>query len=160
MHLHNPGEEFFFYLDGFPTEMPTYQLPTKSEPDISYFDIRLKNSFVVAKNTIDRPCLEGTDGMAFVECLKMKVITNITENKSLPCYSWYTKYLHDWNNLPLCKSREEFIAVVDIIQIVFFDILKSPASSGCFIQCNQSIYSATLTLGSFRIEFESSGLGK
>jgi len=65
MHIHNPGEELWFYLDAFPTEMPTYQLPTKSDPFSNYFDIRLKHSFVVSKNTNDRPCSEDPNALKF-----------------------------------------------------------------------------------------------
>jgi len=91
IHTHNPGEEFWFFLDIFPFEMPTYYLRTARDPTIAYYDLKLKKSIHVRKSSKERPCTNDFSGNNYANCIISKVTTNITINKLLTCSTGLNK---------------------------------------------------------------------
>lgn len=144
-HLHNPGEEFWFFLDVFPMDIFTNQLVTK-DSKVTYFDIRVRNTIIVSKNTNTRPCSETGSGNDYISCIKSKVIQFLIESKTLNCSSVFTNFLYNWQ-LPTCKSVDEATETFNDMQDVFHDFLKSPKTSGCLVPCNVTMYSASLIAG-------------
>lgn len=148
MQIHNPGDEFWFYVDGFPTYMPTYYLPLKDYPNLKYVDIRLRDTIMISKNTKDKPCLEGPSVASYVDCIKSKVISDLEEKNNLNCTSWISDFIKKWS-LPECKTLGDTNYVTYTIQAAFYANLVTYRVSNCYMHCNQTTYSATLTLGNY-----------
>lgn len=146
LHIHYPGDEFWLYLDGFPTHMATYSLPVKNEPTIAYIDVRLKDTVIKSKNTFQRPCLESATAVSYADCVKSRVITTLVEEKSLHCATWITEILHNWS-LPECKTYQDFHEVFYKVEKLFYANLASNDISGCYTPCTQTVYGATLNFG-------------
>lgn len=151
MQIHNPGDEFWLYLDGFPTEMPTYYLKLKDDPNLSYIDVRLRDTIMISKSTEAKPCWEGLSGKSYAECLKAKVISDLSKQKVLDCSSWITDSLYNWT-LPECKSDREMRRNMNIIQEKFLSNLVLKKDQVCYLPCNQISYSAILTYGNTLFE--------
>jgi len=145
LHCHNPGEEFWFFLEIYPVEMPKNLLHTKDET-LTYFDIRIKDTIIMSKSTSKRLCSEKGTSNDYVKCIKLKFIQKMNENLTLNCTSVFIELIHKWN-LPPCKTSEEAMEAFYVLQKVFYDLMRSPRESGCYLPCNLTVYSVTLTEG-------------
>lgn len=146
MHIHYPGDEFWLYLDGFPTDMATYSLPIKNEPTIAYVDVRLKDTIIKSKSTFERPCSESGTTVSYADCIKSRVISKLIEEKSLNCTTWISEILQNFS-LPKCQRQKDFKGVFNKIQGLFYSSLANYVISGCQVPCAETIYSATLNFG-------------
>jgi hypothetical protein len=156
LYIHNPGDEFWLFLEVFPTEIPIYYLPINSESSIRYINVRLKDTVTVSKNIPKRPCWEQDSGQSYPDCIKSSVISKLKEVKSLHCSTWISEILSNWS-LPECKTYNEFQVVSRKIQDTFFDSLANQETSRCHLNCKQTLYTASLTFGNrnfFNLEFE------
>jgi len=144
MHIHNPGDEFWFFLEAFPTEMPTFYLPIKSDPNIKYIDVRIKDTVVISQNTAERKCSEGTQNESFVDCIKSGLIVNMEENGNLNCSTWISDVIKNWS-LPECKTIQDFHNVSHLMSNMLYENLASLEK--CNLPCKNLLYSAGLTFG-------------
>jgi len=148
MQIHNPGEEFWLHVDGFPTYTPTYSLPLRDYPNLKYVDVRLRDTITISKHTKDKPCLEESSPTSYLDCIKSKVISDLEENKSLNCTTWISDVLKIWP-FPECKTLDATNYNSLVIQRAFFSNLESHRVSNCYLPCKQIAYSALLTFGEF-----------
>lgn len=146
IHFHNPGEQFWFTVHIFPMEMPTYSLKVKGDPSISFFDIKLRVSMKILQNTKSRPCLLSTSSMDYAECIKSRAVKSIIENKSLNCSTVFTNFLHKWQ-IPLCNSKYEALDALYATRFVFHELMRNRETPDCYMPCNTTVYSASLTPG-------------
>lgn len=152
LQLHNPGDEFWSYLEMFPVEIPTYLLPLKTSPVIKFLDIRIKDTVLISKHTFERPCNEGESKESYATCLKSKVIEKLVQHNNLSCSTWVSDVLLDLP-LPECDSLEKFKNVSYTIQSGFISMLPSQRTSGCYFPCQQTSFTASLTFGIENINF-------
>lgn len=146
MQIHSPGDEIWFYVDGFPTYMQTYNLPLKDDSSLKYIDVRLRDTVTVYKNTKERPCSEDPSKASYANCIKSKVISYMENGTSLNCTSWVSDVVKNWP-LPECKTLNETNQLTFDILDGFYHYIETQNNSDCYLPCKQTAYSALLTMG-------------
>jgi len=139
VHFHNPGEEFWFFLDVFPMGMPTYFLNVKDNINFSVVNIKMKSSLKESQSTITRPCSPTETTQSYTQCIKQKVIENITDGKLLNCSTVFTNFLYPWQ-IPLCQTEHQANEAFKVLKKALYGMLDSK----CSVPCSQTVYTASI----------------
>lgn len=146
LYLHNPGDEFWFFLEVYPYDLMGHYVAVGDDHRISFIDIRVKESKYFAKNTEKKPCATYSSNSEFVACAKSAIVKNLAMNVKFNCTTVFSRFL---TNLPLpkCPTKQMSQDMDEFVEESFYTLLRAPHFSGCPLPCNQSFYQSTPFIG-------------